>query len=398
MCKFFITHRVKILKMKYYKVTFFCIFFVLFFSCKKNETNTIKSNINVKVLNRYPGGNFKAYFSESKLIKLETTNKSIISQINRIYFFNNKIFILDKKLRSIFIFSSNGEYINKINKVGKGPGEYNILLDFTIDKKQKEIVIISNGPNKIIRYSISGHFIKEKARTEFYWNIGIDDDKYLFLYKNFEKNKLLQEYDFQNNSKKDFIDLNKTDKTFYSLGSLYQNITTSNNLYISLVYSNTIFSYENNIFKPKYLIDFGEKDFLEFSDYKLNKQQFRNMHNYIRKNNYGFGISNVRESRDYIIFKFWNNNLTIYSKKNKTANALGYFQTPDSKILFSNYFAHDGNDENILSIYEASSFKRQMNSFKKNESLYKNLPKEIKDIDKNTNEMDNPLLLIYTFK
>lgn len=71
--------------------------------------------------------------TDYNVIPLETTNESLIGNIDKIVFHDNQFFILDQfKVRTIFVFSSTGKFMWKLSKFGKGPGEFIEPTDFCI--------------------------------------------------------------------------------------------------------------------------------------------------------------------------------------------------------------------------------------------------------------------------
>ncbi len=366
------------------------------FSCAENEKNNLPT-IKVDIQKKYPKGEFKDYFSSSILIPLETTNNSLFSNIDRISLTNDKIFILDKRLGSILIFDNKGTFLNKIQNIGNGPEEYTRLMDFTVNADNKELILLTNGPNKILKFNYKGQFINEIKANDYYTNIGYKNNKLLFVYKNKEKGKLFQEFDQKTKKKKNYIEMDDFDVFFWLLQSRYPYITSSKNTLITSLNSEIIYKYDNKGFHPEYKIDFGKN---KVPDNIVNKfdSNYNGLSKYIIDNNYGFGISNFRENRNYITFNFWGNMIVIYSKKLNEAKAFSSFYNPNDQFYFSNYIGHDGDDNKIISKYSADSFKNQMKSFKEDVDKWKKIPDYIKNFDKKVKSTDNPLLIIYSFK
>ncbi len=101
-----------------------------------------------------------SFFKTVRFISLETKKECLIGNIDEIKIKNDTVFVLDKKIsKSLFIFDKSGKFIRKIGKLGRGPGEYERLSSFSIDRTRNQILIQSN--KKIITYSNSGEFIKE---------------------------------------------------------------------------------------------------------------------------------------------------------------------------------------------------------------------------------------------
>lgn len=106
--------------------------------------------------------NIDDVLSNVKYIPLETNRQSIIGEISKVIYFNERFYILDSEITSsIYIFGKDGSYISKISRRGGGPGEYARIYDFDIDRSVEQIVIFTGSPLKIIRNTIEGEFISE---------------------------------------------------------------------------------------------------------------------------------------------------------------------------------------------------------------------------------------------
>ena len=116
---------------------------------------------------------------------------------------------------------------------------------------------------------------------------------------------------------------------------------------------------------------------------------------YAMENNYGWGITNFRENKNFITFNYHAYKLAIYSKKTKETKLFANFEK--DKLDFFNYLAHDGDDNKLISYYNAIQFKKKLD-YLKNEGDWEEVPKYIKDINNKVSKFDNPLLIIYTFK
>ena len=173
-------------------------------------------------------------------------------------------------------------------------------------------------------------------------------------------------------------------------------LTKDKNIHVSFPYSKIIYQYDENGITPQYLIDFGSNT---MPDAVFDKEkEYTGIVDYAKKKNYGFGISNFRENENYITFNFYHTMLVIYSKKTKETERINLFMSNDDNIPFFNYFAHDGNDNKLISIYNASLFKEQMDIYKTEGIPWKKVPEYVKKISRNISKTDNPLLVIYTFK
>ncbi len=79
-------------------------------------------------------------------IKLETNDEAIFGNIERIIFYNDRIFILDSEVAgNAQSFDRSGKYITTVGGKGKGPGEIIYPMDFYIDTLKKTINILDMG-------------------------------------------------------------------------------------------------------------------------------------------------------------------------------------------------------------------------------------------------------------
>ena len=375
-------------------------------SCKQTEKeeNTSVENIKVEVQKKYPEGNFEDYFSESKLVALETKESSFFSEITRLSLYDNKIYILDRAINSLLIFSMTGKFLNKIQTIGRGPGEYISLWDFAIDEDREHLILYTDIPYRLFTYTLDGKsLLKEETRDGLFRDIGYQDNQLLSYERGMGgqpagKDKMFGLYNMETKETQYFMDMDKKDKAYVSIGLVYPapHIIKSKNMNISvsLQYTETIYALEQGKLIPQYYIDFGAGKTPDNMD-PSRKDKFY----YVKDNNYGFAISHFRENKKYATFNFWANMITIYDKVLKKAKSYSVFiNKKGDQIPFYKYFAHDGADSKIISIYPAFEFKSQMKVYKKDPKIWGELPEYLKKMYNEVSDNGNPLLLIYTFK
>ena len=100
-------------------------------------------------------------------IKLETKKECLIANIHSIKFVKGKIYILDTQLPVLYIFNASGKYISKLDKSGKGPGEYISLTQFDVDPENEQIHILDGVGKKMLVYSPNGDLIKSFHTEDF---------------------------------------------------------------------------------------------------------------------------------------------------------------------------------------------------------------------------------------
>ncbi len=104
---------------------------------------------------------FTELFSSVQYIPLETTNNCLMGGVSQFSEFDGRFFILDQKTKQVFAFNHDGEFLNKIGRQGKGPGEFLYPKQFVINESKSLLYLYDSTQKKIIRYRLDGQFIDE---------------------------------------------------------------------------------------------------------------------------------------------------------------------------------------------------------------------------------------------
>jgi len=120
-------------------------------------------------------------FDQTKSVKLSDLVKSVeIVQFyppEDTYFVNAKSFAVGEKYimiaddrggstSNILLCERSGKFIRNIGRIGKGPGEFLNAWLTLMDPLENYIIIADYRSNKLIKYSVSGKFIKERKMEE----------------------------------------------------------------------------------------------------------------------------------------------------------------------------------------------------------------------------------------
>ncbi len=148
-----------------YRIHWFCSYILLFtiYSCLSESNNfgdntgqKIKININDTVSFIKPSNFF--------FLKLESTQEALIEHIEFIKKEDDKIWILDDKRNSIISFSQEGEFFSRIDRKGKGYGEYLQISDFDIFNQY--LYVLDVIQQKLMLFDLNGNFLYEKPCPE----------------------------------------------------------------------------------------------------------------------------------------------------------------------------------------------------------------------------------------
>lgn len=258
----------------------FIFYLVLFSSCSSKHEKNIKFEISI-FNNSLPSLNSSQFVSDVNLIPLETNSKNSIGSITKLIKTDDKFFILDaKSAKKIFVFGNDGHFLYSFGNLGKGPGEYLNIMDFSIDFKYNYIIFLDDE-RKIIKTDLEGNFIIEKRvpkeckslinivaqNGKIYAYSGIqpgNEKKYqiIQLDKNLDPVKYLLPYEYP------FPGLRRFNNSIYSFDK---------NIYFVSFYDNIIYQMRDDIFEKRYVLNFSGK---ELSLKGLTSEQFiENKHN-----------------------------------------------------------------------------------------------------------------------
>jgi hypothetical protein len=96
-----------------------------------------------------------------QFIKLQTTDDNLIGGINNLFFFDNRIVVVDKKEHQVLIFDDEGNFKNSIKRRGQGPGEYVSMSTVLFDPKEGNIIVHDARLFKMLFFSMEGRLIRE---------------------------------------------------------------------------------------------------------------------------------------------------------------------------------------------------------------------------------------------
>lgn len=136
------------------------------------------------------------FYPDAHFVRLETNPECLIGHIDNVYFSNDLIFVVDKRItKSVFIYSIDGNFKSKIDNRGKGPGEYIDIQDVDINHITKQIAVLDGYSRKVNFYNFKGEFIESKdtAPLILYALASIDSINYIFDKGRYPDNNLISD-------------------------------------------------------------------------------------------------------------------------------------------------------------------------------------------------------------
>lgn len=158
------------------KLTIIILLFTLI-SCHKQVKNeqAIKYSIDLDAKKELVN-DFTDILEVNRIIPLKG---KLIGSIDKLIYFENKLIIFDKHLKCIDVFSGEGNYLNSIGNIGKGPNEFVSPLDITVANTGELYLLDDTKQIKI--YSLSGTFIDKIALPTYFLKLEVLRNKQIAL-------------------------------------------------------------------------------------------------------------------------------------------------------------------------------------------------------------------------
>ena len=360
-------------------------------SCQQKERDFSTSLIEVDVTSNAKL-KLSDFFENFRMVKLQSD--VVIGGIRRIRYENNLIYISDVK--TLFVFSNSGELLSYFNHSGVGPREYVGITDFVVD--DDTITILDRTSQKLLKYNHSGDYFSEHKLGYYAWAISPTVDRYNFLYCGYENillnfpSKLRRMCSGQPDSLYLFIKENQADfMHFRYKDNFFRN---QDAVYFFELFNDTIYkSIRGSNIQPFYCVDYKGKNVPSsfFSGNYANVVEFRQEYN---KTSYAHGVFSFVEFDRFLMFGSnyqQKIKLTIFDRKEEISHTF-------SDVVDDVYF-NDLTFPEIMSYQADKHIFFIINAYQAVEWRKENSPKErFKEIVNDTEEDDNPLLLIFDFK
>lgn len=235
----------------------YCLIILIFIGCsnsngiKNNKISEIEIDVSKSVILDYSDS---AHII--RCIPLETSEESVIREIEKIYITDSLVIIFDWK--DVSVFNQEGNFIRKIGKKGNGPGEYNYLNDIFFDNKSG-LIYLRDRLKKMLVYSLDGRLIDEK-QTKIWFDSFCKIEGGYWLYSRYNVENphgyTLRLVDDDFNEVAGFF----PQKAFFATLDVSNFIQDEfgNNYYI-YPYSNIIYKLSDHTPTPYLIINFGDK-------------------------------------------------------------------------------------------------------------------------------------------
>lgn len=323
-----------------------------------------------------------------KVIPLETVGDALIGEIDKLEMDDSHIVILDKRMRTVWLFGIDGKFIRKIGRLGNGPKEYVSLDDMCFDKENGTVWIWDRIKQVMLEYDLADDFLKEVA-TGFSSNVFAKTKDGFWLYysylKNPDNNSLILVNEEMDHLMKGFF---ATKETFpVSLSSGFTSWAGKEYFYFPL--SNVLYSLDGTEARPYIEFDFGERTLPYSKIVNMSPEEYETL---IDSGSYLGGLKNVQLSSKYCFFQFsstvQNKYVTAYygvlDLETLKVEVFSYLNGSDLLVDFSSLLCVTANDELVYPICPS-----------KHNPIYFD---ELRTLVPEVTEDSNPVLVLYKLK
>lgn len=323
-----------------------------------------------------------------KVIPLETVGNALIGEIDKLEMDDNHIVILDKRMRTVWLFGTDGKFIRRIGRLGNGPKEYVSLDDMCFDKENGTVWIWDRVKQVMLEYDLTGELLKEVA-TGFSSNVFAKTKDGFWLYysylKNPDNNSLILVNEEMDHLVKGFF---ATKETFpVSLSSGFTSWAGKEYFYFPL--SNVLYSLDGTEARPYIEFDFGERTLPYSKIVNMSPEEYETL---IDSGSYLGGLKNVQLSSKYCFFQFsstvQNKYVTAYygvlDLETLKVEVFSYLNGSDLLVDFSSLLCVTANDELVYPICPS-----------KHNPIYFD---ELRTLVPEVTEDSNPVLALYKLK
>lgn len=350
-------------------------------------------------LNSYLGNkdfDFGNAVKSMKIIKLETTDESLIGNIYKILMTPQHIYIQDDfKGGGLIIFTANGNFVRRIRQ-GGGPGELYKLYDMAYDQEANRLIAYQHP--FLLHYSSDGEYIEQQKLPFGFYNLTTIPNGYVFKtldecgneHLGNNKNNTLLVTDKQFKLKFAGLPSSHINVNYGGYCYLYKN---ENEIQITNKLTDTIYCYDynKNQLKATYILDYKDK---KIPSALLTKQgaDFRKA---LAQNDYYYFIGEYLENQSHQAIFLRNNyrgTQTIVYRDKATGKLIGgnrgCFDIQEipavvfPKSTYKNYF---------ISVHHPNS----KDSLLENSNI---LSPESKQILRSLKKDDNPVLVLFQLK
>ena len=335
-----------------------------------------------------------------KIVKLETTDECLLSDIRQVDYANGLIYIADRVSQAILIFDESGKYVGRIGQRGEGPGEYSRLGRFQV--VDSHIYIMDDDVRQLYDYDLKTRI---GIRLDIDDNINFSDfyimNEYVYLLSNNRYSSIGNFNLFQHNMKTDDIiaclpfdeELSKK----HSNWGLQQCLSRyDDELLVLFANNDTIYSVTSESAAPRYVYHFSKRSMPA----ELRKKDGMEIMMTAMDKRYILGLDEIVNLKDHFIVKYGDVIVrsVLYDKRTDKYKVGNWLTLGDLGNFYMYHYYFTDNDEMIV-MEPAASFLSSWESTYSKSSFVRPQDKErFQEIYNSTKEDDNPIVVLAKVK
>jgi hypothetical protein len=386
----------------------------LFLACENHKQSRVldesfsELSINVNKANQTSSWDATKALKDSRFLKLESKEGLLISGVYKVIVQDDRVYLFDKRLNTIFVYNINGKFLFKIDGPNNGHGDgFQYLMDFAVSQEEEEILAIDYNARKIFVFNSLGEF-KKAIKTEYFAKNIFELASGQWIMKNGETESpetpnvvYFLNDDFELTGKSFLKETIKGNSTIGDVSPFfnYRGITK-----FAYGLGNKIYDVNSEGVKLNSFIDFGGN---EIPDDRLENTPLRQLLPEFRSGKNAGLISNYLETDDQIFFSFLQGgNQQIAGRKamffSKKENEV---KIVTRKIMHPKGFIipwpQEISDECYVSILTFNDLFENDETVFNDQSRRTSVSKEfgwVEDIEQllpSVNELDSPILMFY---
>lgn len=322
-----------------------------------------------------------------------STDDCLLSYIEKVQY--DSCFYFIKDARGLYVFDESGNFVSEIGRKGQGPKEYLYINAFYLDKKKKNVCIISYPDRKLLTYSYSGNFLSVSRLVK--------EDAYVSYVSCLPEGRLLAHRPLPNETSEndyEYVMLSPQGDSYTSYPLLENIGIKSKNVHYSFLrspiasvngkyyaistLSNVVYRFDDQSLVTDFFLNLPNISPTETFIKSHAEQDFFSLSQQLNEEKIGKGIIAIASS-DENLFMLLENGQTIVSDGNEAIVIAPFIYWPDSNIYSYNLFS-GGLFDDMLGYYEASSLLSKLEFINKGNNI------KLKQIVAGLHEDDNPVI------
>jgi len=256
---------------------------LILWGCGMQTTSSNDGAIHINPYEAKEFVNLSEIADSIKCIKLQTRAEDMIGYALLTIVREKYIYVADVAQASVFVFDKEGQFVSKLNKRGRGPGEYSVMGPIYVDGNEEYLELYDISTERVLRYAnISFEFLEEKAFPYIIFNSWRKGDGLYYCATDQIDNRVangkktnagLLIVDGNHNVKTLFDKEIETNRSYYSVGSESFTENDKNEIFLSLMFDNSFYQLKAGEARAVLTVDFGKYGMDNSMGLKSTKEQ-----------------------------------------------------------------------------------------------------------------------------